>query len=546
MPRFLVYLLLAALVPVNAPAGEFDRALQPLLEGEFALQDGHLPAAADAYVRAAEAGTDAAIARRAAQVALLAKDATQARRALARWQTLAPKEAELPAGWLRLALLENDGATAQSLLAQVLAGKQGWRRAAAALISAPDPGLARVLAGQTLDQSLLPDDIEAWLAFGGVALRLDDSALYARLAQAVAQRFPDQPRALAWQAEEAMARDDRDAARRALDAALALPALTVQERLAIAAHLASLGDPAAAARALAPSGDDDRALAARAGYLARAEDKAGLAALYDELRARTPEIGAPSGRLMLMGQLAEIREDFPAALAWYRQVHGDLVGEQARLRTALMLDRTGERAAARDLLREIQTSDSEWGDIVRDAYLLEAELARGHDDAQGELSALDRGLTVFEDDSALRYNRALVYERMDRVDEAVADLRALVEAQPEDPDYLNGLGYTLVDRTDAIEEGLGLIRKAFELRPDSAAIMDSLGWALHRLGRNEEALPHLRRAFELQRDAEVGAHLAAVLAALGQREEAGSVLRLARELDPDNRALERVRQALGE
>ncbi|HRO87678.1 MAG TPA: tetratricopeptide repeat protein [Chiayiivirga sp.] len=546
MPRLLVYLLLAALVPVCAWSSELQRALEPLMQGEFALQEGRLSAAADAYARAADESTDPEIAERAAQVALLAKDAVLARRALARWEVLAPQDENASVGRLRLALLESDATAAQPLLAALLEREDGWRKAAAALIGAPDPEVARALAAHAFDQSLLPRDIDAWLAFGGVALRLQDKALYSRLAQAVAGVFPDAPRALAWQAEDALDRGDRAGARRALDAALILPNLTLVERLVLATQLGALDDPAAAAQALVPAGDDDRALAARADYLSRAGDEAGLKALYDEALAGMSATKVPDARLMLMGQLAEIREDPAAAMAWYRQIREGLLREQARLRIAILLDKTGERAAAQSLLREIQTSDSEWGDTVRDAYLLEAELARTHGDVQAEIAALDRGLVVFEDDAALRYNRALAYERADRVDDAVADLRALVEAQPEDPDYLNGLGYTLVDRTDALEEGLTLIRKAFELKPDSAAIIDSLGWALHRLGRNEEALPHIRRAFELQRDAEVGAHLAAVLAALGQSEEARSVLRLAQELDPDNRAVRQVREALGE
>ena len=71
-----------------------------------------------------------------------------------------------------------------------------------------------------------------------------------------------------------------------------------------------------------------------------------------------------------------------------------------------------------------------------------------------------------------------------------------------------------------------------------------MGWALHRLGRDADALPYLKRAFEQQRDAEVAAHLARVLAALNQLDEARSILRLARELDPDSPALRRVLEEL--
>ena len=544
MQRFTVYLLLALLAPSTVLASGYGQALSPLLEGEFALQQGEFAAAAQAYVRAADLGNDPVVAERAVQVALNAQDAALATQALARWGALAPDDAGLEVGRLRVALLENDEAAAHAALETLLAREKGWRQAVAALATAPHRETSSRLLETLLEEDRLPDAMDAWLAFGGVALRLENKPLYARLAQAAAQRFPDEPGALVWQAEEALARGDAETARRTLDVALALPELTPSERLSLAANLNALGDPAAAAKALESAGDDDRVLTSRAAYLTRSGDDAGLAALYAETVAKTPERGASAARLMLLGQLAEMNQDAPAAMAWYRQIPGGLQREQAQLRIAVLLEQSGEKGAALDLIREIQASDTEWGDIVRDAYLVEAEMARGRNDDVAELSALDRGLAIFEDDAMLRYGRALAYEREDRVDEAIADLRTLVAAEPEEADFLNALGYTLVDRTEALEEGLALIEKAIALKPDAPAILDSLGWALHRLGRDAEALPHLQRAFEIQRDAEIGAHLATVLAALGQADEARSILRLAREIDPKNRTLLRVMQAL--
>lgn len=544
MQRLLVYLLLALLVPLSARSAEFERALEPTLEGEFALQQGDSTAAAQAYARAAQVSSDPALAQRAVQVALVARDVELARSGLARWTQLAPDDDDLAAGRLRLALLEDRAEDAAGPLQALLAQPDGWRRIAAALVGSPHPALSSRLLVGLLDAGQMPDVLDAWLTLGGVALRLDDKALYGRLAMAAAEHFPAEPQALIWQAEEALARGDKDVARRTLDTVLALPELALSDRLAVAAQLNALGDPAAAARLLQAAGDDDRVLASRAAYLSAAEDTDGLSALYDEIVAKTVANEAAPTRLMLLGQLAEMLENAPAALVWYRQIPGGLQRDQAQLRIAVLLDKSGEKDAAVDLLREVQTSDTEWGDIVRDAYLLEAELARERGDLAAELSALERGLSIFEDDSMLRYGRALAYERSDRVDEAVADLRLLVASAPDEADWLNALGYTLVDRTDALEEGLALIQKAIALQPDSPAIQDSLGWALHRLGRDTEALPHLRRAFELQRDAEVGAHLGSVLAALGMYDEARSVLRLAREIDPDSRALLRVLKTL--
>ena len=81
--------------------------------------------------------------------------------------------------------------------------------------------------------------------------------------------------------------------------------------------------------------------------------------------------------------------------------------------------------------------------------------------------------------------------------------------------------------------------------PDSAAIVDSYGWVLYRLGRSQEALVELRRAWGLARDPEIGAHLGEVLWTLGRREEAQRYFDESARLDPDNRSLRRALQTLG-
>lgn len=541
MQRLIVYLLLTLLAPSSMLAAELGDALAPLLEGEFALQQGDRGRAAKAYLHAAATSDDPAVAARAVQVALAARDIELIRVGLERWAELEKDSVMLNAGWLRWALLKGDADAARAPMIALLERDDGWRLVAPALVTSPDRALPGQLLGELLDTDSLPDMMDAWLAFGGVALRLENKSLYSRLASAVAKRFPDEPRALVWNAEEALDKGDKETARRMLDTALALPELSPGERLSVAVQLNALGDPLAAAQALELAGDDDRILAARASYLTRGKDEQGLAALYAEAVAKTPEREAAPARLLLLGQLAEMLEEPSAAMAWYRQIAGGLQRDQAQLRVAVLLDKAGDKDAARELLREVQTGDTEWGEIIRDAYLLEADFASKQGDGEAELAALDRGLSIFEDDTVLRYSRALAYERMDRVDEALEDLRTLVEMEPEDADFLNALGYTLVDRTESFEEGLALIEAAIERKPDSPAILDSLGWALHRLGRNSDALEHLKRAFEMQREAEIGAHLAIVLAALGELDEARSILRLAKEIEPENRA---VREAL--
>jgi tetratricopeptide (TPR) repeat protein len=70
------------------PADDSERALEPTLAGEFALQSGKLDEAAKAYLEAARAGNDPVLAERATRIALLAKDNKRAAEALVLWRKL--------------------------------------------------------------------------------------------------------------------------------------------------------------------------------------------------------------------------------------------------------------------------------------------------------------------------------------------------------------------------------------------------------------------------------------------------------------------------
>ena len=60
-----------------------------------------------------------------------------------------------------------------------------------------------------------------------------------------------------------------------------------------------------------------------------------------------------------------------------------------------------------------------------------------------------------------------------------------------------------------------------------------------------EALVELRRAYTLQKDAEIAAHVAEVLWQLGRRDEARKYFDDARRIDADNRSLKRALEKTG-
>jgi Flp pilus assembly protein TadD len=123
------------------------------------------------------------------------------------------------------------------------------------------------------------------------------------------------------------------------------------------------------------------------------------------------------------------------------------------------------------------------------------------------------------------------------VDKHEADMRRLIELEPDNAHAYNALGYTLADQTDRLDEALVLIERALVLLPEDPFILDSLGWVHYRLGNNDLAREYLQRAIDLRMDAEIAAHLGEVLWMDGERDQARTVWQRGHEDDPDNSVL---------
>jgi len=203
-----------------------------------------------------------------------------------------------------------------------------------------------------------------------------------------------------------------------------------------------------------------------------------------------------------------------------------------RLMTGLGLEERAELALA-DFLEQSPASAR---DLAAGRANQLAEQGRG----DAAVALMDRALALYPDDDDLRLSKAFVLERLDRIGEAVKVMREVLARRPEDPTALNSLGYTLLDRTRSVKEGYELVRRAAAYKPDNYAVMDSVGWGLYRLGRHEEALAWLQRAWDRSGDPEVAAHLGEVLWESGRREEARALWQRALDETPDNRSLRRV------
>ncbi len=146
----------------------------------------------------------------------------------------------------------------------------------------------------------------------------------------------------------------------------------------------------------------------------------------------------------------------------------------------------------------------------------------------------------------LYYTRGIARERSGQWEGAEADFRKALELEPDQPLVLNYLGYSLVEQKRDLDEALGMIERAVKGQQDDGYITDSLGWVLYRMGRYEEAVPHMLRAVELVPDDPViNDHLGDVLWKVGRKREADFQWRRALSLGPaEELDMDRVRRKI--
>ena len=226
--------------------------------------------------------------------------------------------------------------------------------------------------------------------------------------------------------------------------------------------------------------------------------------------------------LLLNAKLLEELGQFGLAIEVYKKVpSADTASHASELGRAAALRSLGKPDAAIEVLRQLAHRFPKMA-IVHSTL---GDALRSQDRFTKAVSSYDRALELIPEGSRGRwfvlYARAIAHERLDNWEKAEADFRAALELNPEHPQVLNYLGYSMVEKQINLAEALDMIERAVAARPDSGFIVDSLGWVLYRLGRYGEAVAHMERAVELMAvDPVVNDHLGDVYWAVGRKREA--------------------------
>ncbi len=500
--------------------------LSTLLAAELAGQRGDYRYASRGYLDAAQRYNAPGLAERATFAARFGNDAALMEASALRWRELSPT-AETPnrllaalslqrGDWLdsleqRLAIAESGGYGDISSFAELAVAEeaplnvlvQPLRTYLAQPAAAERDSYSDVLLGTALIEAALgetqtarqhldlveqrePESAALWLTKARLALESGDHRAAQRAAQQGLSLSPDDVRFILMLAQAEIRLNNITAAETQTNALLETHGGNQELRIALAQLYLEEGHSEPAYRLLQPLIGQDR---------------------------------IPNIAYFLLGAIAQSQGDIDNALLYYRQVRDGNEFLPARAAAARMLIDDDRLLDARAFLRiERMRHDTYFGDLV----LLEVQLLDDLGMEQEAGALLDREITRTPDDTRLLYLRAMRGWEMGDLAAMERDLQQILRTEPNNPDALNALGYTLADLniTERLEEARDLIERAYEADPDNPAIMDSLGWVYFRLGKLDDALAWLESAYSRLPDQEVAAHLAEVLHALGRSDEA--------------------------
>ncbi|MEO8077019.1 MAG: tetratricopeptide repeat protein [Acidobacteriota bacterium] len=125
-------------------------------------------------------------------------------------------------------------------------------------------------------------------------------------------------------------------------------------------------------------------------------------------------------------------------------------------------------------------------DDARALYLY-AQILQDKGQTADAITAFQALVKRAPDDGMLLYEYANLLEKGGRTADAERALRDLIGRDPLDANALNSLGYMLAERGQRLDEAVDLVQRALKVFPDNPSFLDSLGWAFYQQGKIEMA-----------------------------------------------------------
>ena len=173
---------------------------------------------------------------------------------------------------------------------------------------------------------------------------------------------------------------------------------------------------------------------------------------------------------------------------------------------------------------------------VRSVLLIQGYSAAGrHKDA---VDAAEKARAKFPEDTTVLYQLGAALDKAGRQAEGEKIFRDVIARDPLDAGALNYLGYMLAERGTSLDEAVTLLRRALTIEPDNPSFLDSLGWTYVQQGKLDLAdSPLTTAADKLPKNSVIQDHLGDLRQK--QNRQADAIAAWQRALAGDGEAIEK-------
>ncbi len=522
---------------------ELKTAIDPdvmymLMAAEIAGQRGQYAIALEGYMEAAKRVKDPMFAERAAKIAMYMKDGNKTDQAVTLWLAQDP---ENPTARKIAALSAlragNKQAAVDHLNAMLRADPAGFEKTALELVNVLQRDGKVDFASEMLDDLAVknPDNAVVFFVQALLAMEMKNNQLAEQKVQKVLAIQPGWDKAIIFQAQIALFSGDLNKAKTVLrNATVKYPENDKLKKL-LAQVLIKAAEYDAAVEVykgmvLADPKDAESQIALGLVYLQIDHDEK-AEEIFKQLLAQ-PEW--QNQARFYLGKIEEKRGHTEKALVWFDMAtEGPFVFDSALSAISLLAkDKKFDEAEAR-----LSLLSGKFPKQQLRLILMQAGLYSQQEQYAKAFKILTDALNGQPDQRDLLYTRALLAERLNKLDVLEADLKKILAHHPDDAEALNALGYSLIANVARLADAEKYLQQALKLQPNEAVIMDSFGWLLFKQGKYEQALNYLQRAYAKQQENEIAAHLAEVLWVLGRKDEARRVFNEASKIAPEDEYL---------
>ena len=230
------------------------------------------------------------------------------------------------------------------------------------------------------------------------------------------------------------------------------------------------------------------------------------------------------------------RGDFQESLTWLKKITNGEYFLDSRILMAEYIAKYDSIDSAIEMLNGLKSRNflpNQKLIILRNKTSLLLSDSRGQD--AYDLMKLEE--EQFKDSPEFKFDYAILSEKMGNT---LLMEQLLLEAIKLKPDYstaYNALGYSYADRNIKLDVAKRYIEIALSYEPNNHYILDSMGWIHFKLGNLDIASQFIKKAYAINKDPEIAAHLGEILWSQGKEEEAKKIWNNSLNRYPSNNVL---------